>query len=452
MAETEERAVTKFARDAILTIVGGFVLEPTLQKVHIDVSPYLRQIWFGIGVFIALDGLKRGAKVSGRVRMFRDSLSKRNKMISYVIVALLCAALGVLYYWGLGKLFGQEKDSGVTLKFKQTALFFSAKHGSVFVQGMTVKLRAVYENTSDDPATQISANGVLRFIAGGQGMKDREEEEWNTFRAAWLASLQGTPKEELAGHQEKSFEVETDPLAPQDEQDLRDTTKYVYFMGAIKWTDKTGEYETDTCTYFSPNEHGGANAPAIWRSCLSGHSMVRRPFKFTDVRPAFSQRANVQIVQMGFPSDPSASDPKWVPGERILLRIQAINNGPAPANKMAGSFRIAISSGAAEQADQERLWDVVKAQSDTMPYGENSLMPGRDALIDVQYPLTLYHEVALTAEDIAQIKAGKRRILIAGIYKYIDDYGPRETHVCQSYSGTSWRYWNDCFRHNELVP
>jgi hypothetical protein len=119
---------------------------------------------------------------------------------------------------------------------------------------------------------------------------------------------------------------------------------------------------------------------------------------------------------------------------------------------MAGSFRIAISSGAAEQADQERLWDVVKAQSDTMPYGENSLMPGRDALIDVQYPLTLYHEVALTAEDIAQIKAGKRRILIAGIYKYIDDYGPRETHVCQSYSGTSWRYWNDCLRHNELVP
>ncbi len=46
---TEERAVTKFARDAILTILGGLVLEPTLQKIHIDVSPYLREIWFGIG-------------------------------------------------------------------------------------------------------------------------------------------------------------------------------------------------------------------------------------------------------------------------------------------------------------------------------------------------------------------------------------------------------------------
>lgn len=371
------------------------------------------------------------------------------------MIALVALAYSGVALWILGNPnegASVAEDENAELRFKHTALFYNEKAGSVFVQGRTVKLHAVYENTSGATAKEISANGVLRFITGGQGMKDREEEEWNKFRTSWLASLQGTLKEELEGHKEKSFDIETDPLSPEDAQNLKSAIKYVYLMAAIKWADKTGEYETDICTYFSPNEHGEVNAPAIWRSCLSGHSMIRRPFKFTDIRPTFTQRANVQILQMGFPADPPASDPKWIPGERILLRIQAINNGPIPANKMAGSFRIAISSGSSEQADQERIWAAVKTQLDAMPYGDNSLMPGKDALIDIQYPLALYHEVALTAKDIQQIKAGTKRIVVAGIYKYIDDYGPRETHICQSYSGTSWRYWIDCFAHNELIP
>src|SRR6266568_9590525 len=133
-------------------------------------------------VFIVLDGIKRSSKVSGGLRNFRDSLSKRNRMISYVIVAALCAAVGVLYWWSLGRIFGQDKDkdSPVTLIFKHTALFLDQKQDSVFVQGKRVKLRAVYENTSDNTVKQISANGVLRFIASDQGMKEREEEEWTT--------------------------------------------------------------------------------------------------------------------------------------------------------------------------------------------------------------------------------------------------------------------------------
>ncbi len=341
----------------------------------------------------------------------------------------------------------------VELKFKHTALFIEQKVGSVFVQGKTVKLRAVYENTSDSPAKQISANGVLRFITSDETMKDREEEEWKKFRIAWLASLQGTLKEELDGHKEKSFDVETDPLSPEDAQDLRSVRKYVYFMGAIKWTDDAGEHETDICTYFSPNERGpSAEQPARWRSCLSGHSAVRHAFQITDFVPAFTQRANVQVLEMGFPATPPATDPKWKTGEPILLRVRAINNGPIPAKRMAASFRLAISSNPTERVEQDRIWNAVKTQLDSMPYGDNSLLPGRDALFDIQYPLVIYQELAVTKNDIRQIKTGTKHLIVAGSFKYIDDYGPRETHFCQSYSGTSWRYWTDCYGHNELIP
>ena len=314
-------------------------------------------------------------------------------------------------------------------------------------------MRAVYENTSNSAAKQISANGVLRFIPSDQTMKEQEEEAWKKFRTAWLASLQGSLKGELDGHKQNSFDVETDPLSPEDAQDLKIARKYVYFMGAIKWADDNGEHETDICTYFSPNERGPSpEQPALWRSCLSGHSVAGRPFQITDFVPGFAQRANVQIMQMGFPADPPASDPKWKAGTPLILRIQAINNGPLPAKKMVGVFRIAIGSKDTEREDQEKLWHTVESQINGLPYGENSLFPGNDALFDVQYPLPLYGEVPLTEDDLRQIKDATKHIIIAGIYKYIDDYGPRETHVCQSYSGTSWRYWTDCYGHNELTP
>jgi hypothetical protein len=81
-----------------------------------------------------------------------------------------------------------------------------------------------------------------------------------------------------------------------------------------------------------------------------------------------------------------------------------------------------------------------------------SILPGKDILLDIQYPLAIYHEPALTEDDIRQIKTGTKQMIVAGAFKYIDDYGSRETHLCQSYRGESWRYWTDCYGHNELVP
>jgi hypothetical protein len=346
----------------------------------------------------------------------------------------------------------KERDGSAELKFKHAALGFFVPSGSAFIKDRAVQLRAVYENTSDNTAKRVSANGVLCFIASGQGMREREEEEWRKFRASWLTSLQGTLKEELEGHKEKSFDVETDPLSLEEEQDLRSGTKLAYFMAAIKWTDSTGEYETNICRYFSPNERGTTDAPAVWHDCLSGHNVTRRPFQLADIVPSFTQRANVQIVRIVFPSREPNLDPHWQPGKPILITVHVVNNGLIPAERYAPSFRIAISSKATEREDQERIWSAVKTQLDTMRYGDNSLLPGRDAIITVQYPSPLYHELPLTEDDIRQIKTGTKQLILAGAYKYIDEFGPRETHICQSYIGESWRYWTDCYGHNELIP
>ena len=55
--EVREKVLFKFLRDAVLTIVGGVVIEPTLRRLSFDVSPYVEQIWFCVFCFITIDGL-----------------------------------------------------------------------------------------------------------------------------------------------------------------------------------------------------------------------------------------------------------------------------------------------------------------------------------------------------------------------------------------------------------
>ena len=90
-----------------------------------------------------------------------------------------------------------------------------------------------------------------------------------------------------------------------------------------------------------------------------------------------------------------------------------------------------------------------------MGYGNNTIPPGKEGMFTVMYPLPLYHETPMTENDIERIKAGSKQIVVAGIIKYIDEYGPRETHFCYSFQGRDTSLegaiWTDCEGHNGIV-
>lgn len=336
-----------------------------------------------------------------------------------------------------------------SLRFKHTALVFHARHGSAFVAGRPVSLKAEYENTTDYRASEISASGVLRFIEAGDSQAEQESQEWKAFRDMWLSTLQGTLKTDLDGHKSAFIDAETDPLSNEQVQALKTGRQLVYFLGIVKWSDSTGVYETDICTYFSPDQRGTADAPAVWYDGKTGHNAVRRPFQVIDIVAPFSQRASIQIIGLEFVR-PSQAIPLQ-PSKPFLLNVAFKNTGPIPANKVAMFARLGISATSSEQADQEKIFQTVKKQAKESEYGPNSLLPGKTEFITVQYPLVNFGQKALSRKDIERIKSGEAKLVLAILAKYVDDYGPRETYFCQSYYGLSWRFWTDCYGHNEIV-
>ncbi len=85
----------KFLRDAVLAVVGGFVIEPTLHQLRFDIAPYLPQVWFVILWFVIIDALIRTEKVRSRAIRLYSSFSKKRKMSSYFIAGIIgfCAAV-----------------------------------------------------------------------------------------------------------------------------------------------------------------------------------------------------------------------------------------------------------------------------------------------------------------------------------------------------------------------
>lgn len=112
MAEMNESAVLKFARDAAIAIVGGIVLEPTLKQIHFDVGPYLRHIWLGVLLFLTLDYLTRN--YLGRLIEWKKSLTRGKKFMSYLLVGLVCAAVGCVYWAALGTLIQAKEPKKIT--------------------------------------------------------------------------------------------------------------------------------------------------------------------------------------------------------------------------------------------------------------------------------------------------------------------------------------------------
>lgn len=186
------------------------------------------------------------------------------------------------------------------------------------------------------------------------------------------------------------------------------------------------------------------------------HTAYKKPSSLSTELPSYSQRANVEVVALTFPTGaPSGivSDP-FAPGTTFFINVGMKNTGAVPANRYAAMCRISLTSISTEKQDQENLFKTVKSMADESPYGDNSLPPSKESFFSAQYPLAMYGETALTADDIAQIQNRTRQIAISGVIKYLDDYGPRETHFCFSFQGRTTEFgkavWNDCYGHNSI--
>ncbi len=340
-----------------------------------------------------------------------------------------------------------QSTGPATLKFKSTGITFYQGFGSPFVPQRPIKIHAIYENESDAAATGISAMGVIRILGSDPGIDEREKAEWTSFRAGWLGLLQGTLKTQLEGHRTASVDVESNPISNDQLRALRDGTLSVYFMGIIKWTDDTGEWETDICTVFAPNQHGLPDAPAVWHDRLG--SAVRLPFKPTEPMVPYFQRANVTIRVL-FATNPYDAASKG----HILINVFMLNGGPIPATKGAVFVRIGISDSEHEKRQQDLLFTEVKrlADAEGSSNGASTIYPAKESQVTAAYPLTHYRETPLTDADLEQIKAGTKHVFIVGIVKYMDSFGPRETQFCYSLSGANLRLWVDGYSHNAILP
>lgn len=170
---------------------------------------------------------------------------------------------------------------------------------------------------------------------------------------------------------------------------------------------------------------------------------------------SFSQRASLQIVGMRFVRDP------FEPNAPIYINVLFRNIGPIPAEKLAAAYRIAIvpsSSGVtaldeieAQNTEHKKLATLVSEASSRQEYGLDSVMPGQEKSGIGMYPLE--KDTPITKEQIEQVKSRRKAIAIAGVLKYMDEYGPRETHFCNTFHGPNPQSpsWSDCCCHNEIV-
>ncbi len=118
--EKKERFLWKFFRDTIIAILGGVVLEPTFQRIHVDVNPYLREIWLGILGFLTIDALWRTKKVSDWSRSTYASLTGRSRAVSYLIVGAVGALCFCAYWFGVTAVLGGPEKAALSFDAEAT--------------------------------------------------------------------------------------------------------------------------------------------------------------------------------------------------------------------------------------------------------------------------------------------------------------------------------------------
>lgn len=179
-----------------------------------------------------------------------------------------------------------------TMQFGHTALigYKTATEKSAFLPNDPAEVQLVYENNSNATATHVFANCALLIFTdsiiksgGVPGVRSEETTRWNQFRENWIANETtgiGIDNDIVAHDKTHFCTANTQVLNADQVQRLRDAKDVIYALGIVRWKDRSGEWESDTCSFYVPTKTTpDPNAPAQWRGCLTGHNATRKVFK-----------------------------------------------------------------------------------------------------------------------------------------------------------------------------
>jgi hypothetical protein len=183
--------------------------------------------------------------------------------------------------------------SEASLEFTHTAAMRYAPDNTVFLADHPIEVQVVYANTKGGIARQVFTNCSIFIFSGSilqsgiPGLQAEETEKWNLFRNTWLSNIATglTLENDIAGlDKAHACVANTHRALKEDEaRRLRDQIDVMYVLAAVKWRDGTGQYESDICSFFLPQERTfDPKAPAHWRDCITGHNATRKPFKLPD--------------------------------------------------------------------------------------------------------------------------------------------------------------------------
>ena len=102
--------VRGFLRDAVLAIIGGLVIEPTLARLRVDVSHYLPQIWLGVVGFLIVDGVLRSKRFREWAIKHEASQTKGRKAMTYILVAVIGAIVFCICWFSITKLLNKPAE------------------------------------------------------------------------------------------------------------------------------------------------------------------------------------------------------------------------------------------------------------------------------------------------------------------------------------------------------
>jgi hypothetical protein len=250
----EERSFVKFLRDAALTILGGIVIEPTLKLISFDVGPYLRQIWFGILVFVTFDFLWRSKRIRKWAPSFYASLTPRRRAMSFVLVALLGAGTFSLYWLGVTKVLARkselpESPQRVVLRTYVQPVRLLLLFGSVPQPSVTV----FYKNVGLAPADVKVIATRISYTS------DVEQEEIDRLFNQFSKDFEQLEKQHYVSRAPSLDPSETRPAEFRirdkiEMEKLLSGEKYLQVVGGISFSDATGNYRKGFCyMWASPN-------------------------------------------------------------------------------------------------------------------------------------------------------------------------------------------------------
>jgi hypothetical protein len=104
--ERSEETTPKIARDIVIGVVAGIVIEATIQFFQLGaLFPVLPYIWFGIAMYLTLDGLRRSRRVQDKLIALYGRQGKRQRTMSYIIVGLIGIVVAEGYWFTIKKAF-----------------------------------------------------------------------------------------------------------------------------------------------------------------------------------------------------------------------------------------------------------------------------------------------------------------------------------------------------------